>query len=634
MIGVGMRRLCLLALFALTACGGSDLVLPNEGQPASLAVVRGDLQNGTVGQPLPDSLVVRVTDRFGDPVPGAEVTWTADNGGTVDPPTSLTAGAGRPATVRTLGSQAGTYTTRASVTGLEVDPAIFVTNALAAQLILATQPGSIATSGTPLDPQPVLQLADPAGNPIARGGVTVTVQIASGSGSLSGGTSATSDDNGRVAFAGLAVQGSAGLRTLIFAADGFASVISAPIALGVGAPASIELVTGDGQTVTVGSPLPIAPSVLVKDATGNGVAGVPVSFVITGGGGTVTGEDQVTGAAGTATVGSWTLGKAPGANTLEARISTGGVSGNPVVFHATGQPGPLSPEKSTVAAAPATIGASTGAAFSTITVTATDDFGNPLPNVQVAISATGAGNALVQPSGPTNDKGQAVGRFSSTSPGDHVVSATVNGSTAGRTATVKVTAGPPVASASSAEVGPGTAGAPTAVAVHLKDASGNPVSGAAAKVSIEVSGANSAGGTVTETGNGDYTFSYTPTRTGTDQVRVRVDGAEVPGSPFASVVSAGPADPGQTTADVPGLFSFSTTITVTAKDAQGNVLGRGGDAVVISSDATAPVTAADQGNGTYSAVFAPPSSFTTYSVTITINGVPIAGSPFTTQRFF
>ena len=273
-----MRRLCLLALFALTACGGSDLVLPNEGQPASLAVVRGDLQNGTVGQPLPDSLVVRVTDRFGDPVPGAEVTWTADNGGTVDPATSLTDGAGRAATVRTLGSQAGTYTTRASVTGLEVDPAIFVTNALAAQLILATQPGSIATSGTPLDPQPVLQLADPAGNPIARGGVTVTVQIASGSGSLSGGTSATSDDNGRVAFAGLAVQGSAGLRTLIFAADGFASVISAPIALGVGAPASIELVTGDGQTVTVGSPLPIAPSVLVKDATGNGVAGVPVSW--------------------------------------------------------------------------------------------------------------------------------------------------------------------------------------------------------------------------------------------------------------------------------------------------------------------------------------------------------------------
>jgi adhesin/invasin len=632
-----MRRLGLLAIFALSACGGGDLVLPNEGQPSALAVVRGDRQNGTVGQPLPDSLVVRVTDRFGDPVPGAEVTWTADNGGTVDPPTSLTDGAGRAATMRTLGSQPGTYTTRASVTGFEVDPAIFVTNALAAKLILVTQPGSIATSGSPLDPQPVLQLADPAGNPIARGGVSVSVQIASGSGSLSGSTSATSDDNGVVAFADLAVQGSAGLRTLIFAADGFASVISAPIALGVGAPASIELVTGDGQSATVGSPVPIAPSVLVKDATGNGVAGVPVSFVVTGGGGTVAGEDQVTSAAGTATVGSWTLGKAPGANTLEARISTGGVSGNPVVFHATGQPGPLSPAKSTVAAAPGTIAASTGAVFSTITVTATDDFGNPLPNVQVAISATGVGNTLVQPTGPTNDKGVATGRFSSTSPGDHVISATVNGAPAGQTATVKVTAGPPVASASSAEVGPGTAGAPTAVAVHLKDAAGNPVTGAAGKVSVEVSGANSGGGSVTETGNGDYAFSYTPIRTGTDQVRVRVDGADVPGSPFTSVVSPGPASAAQTTADIPQSFFFSRLFTVTARDAQGNLLGHGGDRVAMtatntSSNASTALGVSDNGDGTYGAAFSLPSG--TYRIDVTINEVPIQGSPFTTTRFF
>jgi hypothetical protein len=28
----------------VAACGGEDLVLPNEGEPASLAVVRGDKQ--------------------------------------------------------------------------------------------------------------------------------------------------------------------------------------------------------------------------------------------------------------------------------------------------------------------------------------------------------------------------------------------------------------------------------------------------------------------------------------------------------------------------------------------------------------------------------------------------------------
>ena len=550
MIGRGLRRLGLLWVFALASCGGGDLVLPNEGQPATVTVVRGDRQNGTVGQPLPDSLVVRVTDRFGDPVPAAVVTWAPDNGGAVDPATATTDGAGRAATLRTLGGQPGTYTTRAAVTGLESQPVIFVTTALAAKLIFVTQPGSIATTEVPLDPQPVLQLGDPDGNPIAQAGVAVTVQIASGSGSLAGGTTATSDAAGQVAFTDLVIRGSAGLRTLIFAADGFASAISTPVALGVGAPVSMELVTGDGQTATVGSALPIAPMVLVKDASGNAVAGVPVSFVVTGGGGTLKGEDQITVDAGTAAVGSWTLGTAAGENTLEARIGTAGVAGNPVVFHATAKPGALSAAKSTLAAAPASIAASTGGTFSTITVTAKDDFGNPLSGVAVAIAATGPGNALVQPSGPTNAQGTATARFSSTSPGDHVVSATVDGAAVTQTATVTVAAGPPVASASTAQVGPGTAGAATVVTVNLFDAAGNPVTGAAAKIQVNVGGANSGGGPVSETGGGAYAFSYTPAKVGTDQIRIRVDGTDIPGSPFASAVSPGPSDPAHTTAVV------------------------------------------------------------------------------------
>ena len=112
---------------------------------------------------------------------------------------------------RTLGGQPGTYTTRAAVTGLEGQPVIFVTTALAAKLIFVTQPGSIATTDVPLDPQPVLQLGDPDGNPIAQAGVAVTVQIASGSGSLAGGTTATSDAAGQVAFTDLVIRGSAGL---------------------------------------------------------------------------------------------------------------------------------------------------------------------------------------------------------------------------------------------------------------------------------------------------------------------------------------------------------------------------------------------------------------------------------------
>ncbi len=629
--GRGLPWSSLLIALAITSCGGNDLTLPNEGEPAALAVVRGDRQNGTVGQALPDSLVIRVTDRFDNPVAGAEVTWIPDNGGTVDPSSSITDGGGRAATMRILGDQPGTYTTQATVTGFTGDPLVFVTTGLAAKLLIVSQPGAIATSGNPLDPQPALQLSDPDGNAIARAAVAVTVQISSGGGDLGGTTTATSDDAGRVAFTDLVISGPAGVRTLIFAADGFASAISSPIALGVGAPASIEMVTGDGQTAVVGSPVPVAPSVLVKDASGNPVAGVPVNFVVTGGGGTVSGGDQITGSDGTATVGAWKLGKTPGENTLEARIGTSGVSGNPVVFRGTAQAGALSPAKSSVSADPATIGASSGSEFSTITVKAVDDFGNPLPNIPVAISASGDGNTLVQPTAPTNAQGVATGRFSSTSPGDHVVSATVGGSTAGKTATVKVAAGPPVASTSSAQVGPGTAGTPTDVVVSLRDAFGNPVTNAAGTISVPVSGANTTNGAVTEIGGGDYRARYTPLTSGTDQVRVLVDGADVPGSPFSSVVSPGPADAGKSTANVPQTFFFSTTITVTTVDAQGNLLGRGGDTVAISYEG-GPVTVTDNGNGTYTATFAP--STGTWHVNITINGAAIAGSPFTTVRVF
>lgn len=628
----GTRRgIALFSLLAIVSCGGSDLTLPNEGQPAALKVVRGDQQNGTVGQPLPDSLVIRVTDRFNNPVPGAEVTWTADNGGSVDPGTSTTDGDGRTATTRILGTTPGAFTTHVTATGFSGEPLVFVSNALSSRLVIVTQPGAIATSGTPLNPQPVLQLTDADGNPIAQAGVSVTVQISSGAGTLGGTTTATSDGAGLVTFTDLVISGPAGVRTLIFAADAFASAVSSPVALGVGAPASIEGVAGEGQNAAVGTAVPVSPAVLVKDGSGNPVAGIPVHFAAKSGGGSVTGGDQITGADGIATVGKWTLGSKVGPNTLEGSIGTSGVTGNPVTFHATAQAGALDPSKSTLAAAPTSIAASSGSVISTVTVTATDGFGNPISNVSVVIAATGTGNTLVQPSGPTNAQGVATGTFSSTSPGDHIVSATVNGTAIGQTATITVTAGPPVASASSAQVGAGTAGTATVVTVSLKDASNNPVTGVGSKIAVTVSGANTASGPVTESGGGDYTFSYTPLKTGTDQVRVQVDGADVPGSPFSSTVSAGAADAAHTTANVPESFLFSTNITVTARDANDNLLGRGGDVVAITFEGGS-VAVTDNGDGTYGATFAPDTG--TYHLTITINGAEIAGSPFTTSRLF
>ncbi|MEP6730735.1 MAG: Ig-like domain-containing protein, partial [bacterium] len=96
-------------------------------------------------------------------------------------------------------------------------------------------------------------------------------------------------------------------------------------------PASISVNAGDGQTVAAGSALPTAPSVVVKDANGNPLAGVTVTFTIGSGGGSVTGATAVTDASGIATVGSWTLGTTPGANSLTATVGSLNVT-----FTATG----------------------------------------------------------------------------------------------------------------------------------------------------------------------------------------------------------------------------------------------------------------------------------------------------------
>ena len=618
---------------AFAACGGGDLVLPNEGQAAKVTAIAGDLQTGTILEPAAESLVVRVVDRFGSPVSGVQVSWSAQGGGDVSPASVVTGPDGRAATQRLLGAQVGTYGTTAVASPLPESTVTFTTTAVAAKLVLTTQPGAIASSGAPIDPQPVLQLQDPSGAPLARAGVSVSVQIASGSGALQGATSSESDGGGRVAFSDLAIVGSPGARTLIFAADGYASVISTPVSLGVGAPASIAASAGNGQSAPAGTAVPILPAVIVRDAGGTPVAGTPVTFAVTSGGGSVSGASATTGADGVARVGGWTLGADAGTNTLTATVPAPDVSGNPVTFTATAVPGSADASKSSVDVSPKTIPASTGSSISVVTVVVRDAGSNPIVGQTVALSATGAGVSLTQP-GLTDASGTAIGRFSSTATGDHAITAVSGGITLG-TKTVTVTAGAPVPSLTSVDVPAGAAGTETVVTVRLQDALGNPVPGVAAQVGMTVGGANAgAGVNIEDAGGGAYRAKYTPKVVGSDQLDVRVAGQPVPGSPFTSTVVAGPSDPNHTTATVPdGVFATPIEIIVQVADALGNPVGHGGDVVIVTPTGTSPITAQDQGNGSYRAVWTP-FAVGTVKVAITLNGVAISGSPYSSHIRF
>jgi adhesin/invasin len=560
------------------------------------------------------------------------VSWTAEGGGTVDPASAITDADGRAGTQRTLGPQPGPYTTVAAVAALPEAPVKFTTTGVAAKLSVVTQPSPSALSGVPLERQPVIQLLDADGQPVARADVVVTVQIASGGGTLGGTTGVASGADGTVTFTDLSIRGSPGVRTLLFAADAFASAASAPIAVGVGAAAAIGIADGDGQTATVNTAVATPPAALVTDAQGNPVSGVPVIFSVAAGGGSVTGATAASGPDGVARVGSWTLGKTAGANTLEARVEGLDLEGSPATFTATGVAGAVSAEQSGVAVSPGSIAASAGGTTSTITVTARDGFGNPVPGLSATLAATGAGNVLTQPQQATDGSGQTTGRLAATGAGNHVVSVTIAGQAIPATATVTVTAAGPSAAHSSASVGNGTAGSRTTVTVELKDAFGNSVTGAGGRISVVVTGANTAtGDPAQEQGGGRYGVGYTPRAAGTDQIVVRVDGTALPGGPLSSAVSPGAASPSTSTADLPDAVSFfaKIVVVVTVRDAEGNVRSGGGDNVQVrAGGGVVDQAAADAGNGTYVASFSPP-RLGALDVEVLVNGTPISGSPFT-----
>jgi subtilisin family serine protease len=210
----------------------------------------------------------------------------------------------------------------------------------ATRLALVTQPPSQAQSGIALTTQPVVQLQDDQGAAVGRAGIAVTASIGTGGGSLTGTSTVTTSADGRATFTGLALRGTIGPRTLTFSSPNLTSISSETITLAAGAAATIGPNEGDDQSAFAGSAVPIPPSVTVTDADNNRVSGVPVTFQVTEGGGTVQPVAAVnTNEEGIAAVTSWTLGPTAGPNTLTA--SAAGLAGSSVAFSATGN-APLS----------------------------------------------------------------------------------------------------------------------------------------------------------------------------------------------------------------------------------------------------------------------------------------------------
>lgn len=379
------------------------------------------------------------------------------------------------------------------------------TSALSADTmaIVAGTSGQSAVAGTAVLPAPSVYIVDRSGNPVA--GLTVTFTVQSGGGSLPGGTIVTdvTGDDG-VAGAGTWTLGSTpGANTVRATCAGVSGSPLTFTATGTSGPAvRIVAVAGDGQAAVVGTPVATAPAVLVTDAGGNPVKNVNVTFAIQSGGGSVTGWNAQTNAAGIASVNKWTLGTTAGANTLTA--TSAGLTGSPVTFTATGTPDVASKMVLNDGNGQ-TVHVGTAVTVPP-SVLVTDAYDNAVSGVSVAFTATGGGGSTTGSPATTNASG--IARLGSwilgTTAGANTLRATsgslppvvftATGLT-GSPTTITMTSG----NGQSATVATAVAAAPT---VRVTDTYGNPVSGVAVAFAVASGGGSVTGPSVTTNASG------------------------------------------------------------------------------------------------------------------------------------
>ena len=188
--------------------------------------------------------------------------------------------------------------------------------------------GQSAVIGTELAPL-VVRVVDAADTPEA--GVEVAWSVVSGGGSVT--PSSSSTDAAGLASATFTLGVTVGVqevRASVPGADG-SPVTFSETGLAVG-PTRMTKVSGDRQSGPASSQLPLPYVVQIRDEFGAVLAGVDVAWDVSAGGGGLSADTTTSDATGLAKV-FHTLGSSAGGQEVVASVD--GLSGSPVIFHAT-----------------------------------------------------------------------------------------------------------------------------------------------------------------------------------------------------------------------------------------------------------------------------------------------------------
>lgn len=274
-------------------------------------------------------------------------------------------------------------------------------------------------------------------------------------------------------------------------------------------PTSMVLVTGSGQTAQAGTQLPNSIRVRVMSNTAP-VPGVTVTFTPRAGSGSVTATTAVTNATGEAET-RWTLGSTAGTQNLD--ISASGVTTVSVSATATAPPRSIA----ILSVNPNSI-LTTGSATMVVEVRSS---GNPFAG-EVVTFASSAGGSFSPPTVTTGSNGQASSVFTSSTPGNYSVTASIAGGIATPATTITVSSATAVARLVKVSGDAQTASQgqpfPQPIVVRAENAAGQPLSGVVLEYQTQ-----SGFGSLATGSSGTISVQYNaPFQSGNGQLIVRV----------------------------------------------------------------------------------------------------------------
>ena len=365
--------------------------------PQSISKILGDNQEGLPGETLANPFVVEVRDRHGDPLGGAQVTFTViAGGGTLTATTMETDNAGRAESKLTLGPNAGTNSVSVSASGTDASEIFSAEGVRTPQSILKISgDNQEGLPGETLANPFVVEVGDRHGDPL--GGAQVTFTVTAGGGTLTVTTMET--DNAGRAESKLTLGPNAGTNSVSVSASGTdaSEIFSAE---GVRTPHAILKISGDDQRGLPGARLTNPFVVEVQDEDDVALEGVPVTFAVTAGDGTLHTTSTTTDADGRAES-RLTLGGKPGTNTV--RVAVEGIA-QPETFTAEGI---RVPRQLSIISGDDQEGFPGETLSNPFVVEVRDQFDEPLADVPVTFAVTLGAGTLTATNAKTDGNGKA-----------------------------------------------------------------------------------------------------------------------------------------------------------------------------------------------------------------------------------